>query len=78
MPGTASMNLRAKERSSRAREIGFDDDIEPLSHKKLIEAIELNHPFDSEDKVRFGWRERLTVKDFEWKIIDALYLYSLS
>ena len=32
--------------------------------------------------MRFGWRERspvrLTVKDFEWKIIDALYLYSMS
>lgn len=49
-----------------------------MSYKGLIKDIEKNHPFDPDLKVRFGWKERLTVKDFEWKLVDALYFYSIS
>ena len=49
-----------------------------MSYKALIKDIEKNHPMDPDIKERFGWKERLTVKDFEWKLVDALYLYSIS
>ena len=62
---------------------GSDDDdqpmnfFEPISYKKLMRIISTCHPIDPDSKVRFGIKERVTVKDYRGKLSDACCFYAI-
>ena len=57
-----------------------DDDeyFEPLSYKKLQKQILVHHPCDPDTKKKLSFRERITVKDYESKMMDVCFCYALT
>lgn len=65
--------------------LGASDDEEkkdgffvPISYKKLFKVIYTQHPVDPETKQRFNFNERITVKDYIYKITDCCYCYAIT
>jgi len=47
-----------------------EEDLETLSYSKLNNMIISNHPVDPDSQEKFKIIERITVKDYEKKILD--------
>lgn len=54
------------------------DFYEPLSYKKLSKKIEIHHPCDPDTKKKLEFSDRISVKDFESKMMDVCFCYALT
>ena len=59
------------------KQVDDDDFFEPLSYKKLKRMITENHPVDPDTKSKLSLTERITVKDYFPKIMDACCVYRM-
>jgi hypothetical protein len=50
---------------------------EPISYKKLMKLISTIHPVDPETKLRFSYKDRVTIKDYTSKLSDACFCYAI-
>ena len=55
-----------------------EDFYEPLSYKKLSKKIEIHHPCDPETKKKLYFKDRISVKDYESKMMDVCFCYALT
>ena len=56
---------------------GDEDFYEPISYKNFIKTMETYHPMDHNQKEKFEYDSRITVKDYWAKLSDVCFCYEL-